>query len=121
MKVKKKPMLFAIDGAHVNAVAQGTQEKSGKTRWKRPLRWKLAALRSVENNPDREVFTKVFDVVRGSRRDEHQVAGLEVATLTVVYQDAAAADDDVDLVLCMRSLSVRRCRERKFYVQGAAP
>src|SRR5262245_55648470 len=56
----------------------------------------------------------------GARGHEEAVAGLEWIALVVVKEDALAPDDDVDLVLLVRSLSVRRHGKGKLHVQRTA-
>jgi hypothetical protein len=75
---------------------------------------------AVEDNPYGEVLGEVLETVLGSSSDEHNVAGLECISLALVPQDSSAAHDKVDLVLCMRSLLVRRHRERELEGEAAA-
>ena len=80
----------------------------------------LAPLRAVKDNPHGEVLGKVLEMMLGSRGHEHKVAWLEWVPLAVVKQEASAANDDINLVLCVRGLLVWRHGERELYVKGAA-
>jgi hypothetical protein len=51
---------------------------------------------------------------------EQKVAGLEWVPLAIVKQNASAANDDVNLVLCVRRLFIRARGRREFYVGAAA-
>jgi hypothetical protein len=83
------------------------------------LYWDLTATGAVEYNPHGEVLGKVLETMLGSRSHEQKVACLERVPLAIVTEDASAADDDVDLVLCVRSLLVRGHRKGELYVKGA--
>ena len=55
----------------------------------------------------------------GSGSDEQEVARLERFPLAIVNENTTTANDDVDLILPVRCLLVRRHRERELYVKGA--
>jgi len=80
----------------------------------------LAARGAIEDHPHGEVLSKVLEPMLDSRCYEQQVARLEGMPLAVVKEDAAAADDDVELVLGVRRLLIRGYRKRELYVQGTA-
>jgi hypothetical protein len=80
----------------------------------------LTAGGAVEDNPHGEVHGEVLKMRLSYRSREQKVACLKRVPRAAVRQDASAADDDVDLVLRMRSLLVRRHREGEFYIKGAA-
>jgi hypothetical protein len=84
------------------------------------LCWDLATTGAIEDNPHGEVLGKVLETMLGSRSHEQKVACLEWVPLAIVKEDTSAADDDVDLVLCVRNLLVRGHREGEFYIKGAA-
>lgn len=58
-------------------------------------------------------------MVLRSSGHEQEVTSLEGVSLAVVNQDASAADDDLDLVPCVRSLLVRRHGEGKLHAYVA--
>src|SRR5206468_12751964 len=86
-----------------------------------PSDWQLASRRTVEDHPDGEVLAEILEPVRGSGGDEEAIAGLECLALAVVKQDASAAEDDVDLVLCVGRLLVGRQRPGELYVETTVP
>jgi len=95
-------------------------EPQGQTLRRAGLCRDLTARGPVEDNPHGEVLGKVLKTMLGSRSHEQKVACLKRVLRAVVNQDASAADDDVDLVLLMRSLPVRRHGEGEFYIKCAA-
>src|SRR5262249_7707159 len=80
----------------------------------------LAAAGPVEDPPHQEVVAKIFKPMVGPGGHEKEVAGLEGVPLAIVKQDATAANDDVDLVLCVRRLLIRARRRPEDDVEGAA-
>lgn len=50
----------------------------------RALRWDLASVRAVEDNPHSEVLGKIFEPVLGACGHEDKVAGLERVPLATV-------------------------------------
>src|SRR5262245_25020384 len=80
----------------------------------------FAAGRPVEDHPDGEVVGEILEPVLGTGGDEHHIARPERIAPAIVEQDAAPADDRVDLVLVVRRLPVRVHRQRQLQVQRAA-
>ena len=68
----------------------------------RPLFRNLATGRPIKDAPQGEFVGEVLVMMLGSRSNEQQIAQLERVALAVVHKNAPAANDDVDLVLCMR-------------------
>jgi hypothetical protein len=79
----------------------------------------LTAFSAVEDAPYRKVFGERFESVLDSRGDEQQIACFEGVALAIMEENASATNDDVDFVLRMWSLFVRRHGEGKLYVAGA--
>ena len=88
------------------------------TRWS--VRRHLTILSTIENAPYRKVFTKGFESVLDSRSHEQKVACFERISLPVVKENASAPNNDVDFVLGVRDLFVRRDGERELHVARAA-
>jgi hypothetical protein len=83
------------------------------------LYWDLATMRAVKYTPQRKVLGNVLELMLGPRSHEQKVAWLEPVPLAVVNEYSSAANDEVNLVLCMRRLPVRAQREAKGYVKSA--
>src|SRR5436190_10223108 len=77
----------------------------------------LAAGRTVEDPPQREVGREILVMMRHAGRDEQQIAGLERIPPVPMHEDAAAANYCIDLILRVRRLFVRRHRNRKLHVE----
>jgi hypothetical protein len=58
----------------------------------------------VEHAPQHEIATEIFVVMLAASRDEQQVARFKRASLAIVDENAAAADDDMELV-CVEATS----------------
>src|SRR5262249_29799317 len=87
------------------------------------LRRNLATTGAVEDDPHGEVLGKVLEAMLGSRSHEQEIARPERVPLAVMKEDAAAADDNVNLVLGVRRRRPRERRkatEREHGLQGAA-
>ena len=69
------------------------------------LGW-LAAIGSVEHDPDREVVREVLESVRDTGGDEQQISRRDRLSRRPVEERAAAGGDDVDLVALVRALWV---------------
>src|SRR4029450_2884862 len=74
---------------------------------------------AIEYSPHEQVVAEVFEVMVDSGGYEEKVTRLERISHAIVEQDASTADDDVDLVLCMRRLFVGACRRRELHVERA--
>jgi len=83
------------------------------------LCWDLATMRAVKYTPQGEVLGNVLELMLGPRSHEQEVAGLEPVPLAVVNEYSSAANDEVNLVLCMRRLLARAQREAKGYIKSA--
>jgi hypothetical protein len=79
----------------------------------------LTAFSAVKDAPYRKVLGKRFESVLDSCGNEQQVACFEGITLSVMEENASATNDDVDLVLRMWGLFVRRHGEGELYIAGA--
>jgi hypothetical protein len=80
----------------------------------------LTALSPIENAPQCKVFSERFESVLYSRSHEQEVTGFKRILLPVVQEDAPAPNNDVDLVLDVRSLLVWRDGARELHVARAA-
>jgi hypothetical protein len=89
--------------------------------WSGTLGWDLASTGAVENNPHNQVIAEGFESMLGSGGHEQKVAWLEWVPLAIVKQNPSAANDNVNLVLCVRRLLIRTGGRREFYFEGAAP
>jgi hypothetical protein len=74
----------------------------------------------MEDDPHSEVLGEVLEPVLGSCGYEDKVPGFKRMSAAIVKEDAAAAHDNVDLVLCMGSLAVRGHGQRKQHPDRAA-
>jgi len=61
----------------------------------------------MEDPPDREVRTEVFELVLDACGYEREVTRIHALSFAQVHEDAVAAHDDVDLVLLVRRLPLR--------------
>src|SRR5580692_9374930 len=77
-------------------------------------------MRAVKYTPQSDVLGNVLELMLDPRSDEQEVARLEPVSLAVVNEYSSAANDEVNLVLCMRRLLVRAQGEAKGYVESAA-
>jgi hypothetical protein len=55
----------------------------------------------------------------GPGSDKQEIARLEPIPLAVVDENSSTANDDVEFVLRVGRLLIRRHRERELYVKGA--
>jgi hypothetical protein len=83
------------------------------------LCWDLATMRAVKYTPQGDVLGNVLELMLDPRSDEQEVARLEPVSLAVVNEYSSAANDEVNLVPCMRRLLARAQREAKGYVESA--
>ena len=84
----------------------------------------LPSARSIEQDPNSEIITELFEVMLNSRRHKEQISCLECVTIPIMKEDTATSYDNIQLVLLMGSLSVRARRKpskRELCVKGAPP
>jgi hypothetical protein len=74
---------------------------------------------TVKYTPQGEILGNVLELMLGTRGHEQEVAGFEPIPLSVVNEHSSAANDEVNLVLCVRRLLARGQRETKGYVKSA--
>src|SRR5215469_18525218 len=65
-------------------------------------------LYAVKHHPHFQIVAAVFEAMLDAAADKHQISGLECVGLTVMDQNAPAADDNVDFVLLVRTHWRRR-------------
>ena len=65
----------------------------------------------VEYSPQGEILGEVLVVMLSPRSDEQKLARLERVPLAIVNENTSTANDDVDLILRVGRLLVRRHRE----------
>jgi hypothetical protein len=78
-------------------------------------------MRAVKYTPQGQIVGSVLELMLDPCSHEQEVACLEPVPLAVVNQYSSAANDEVNLVLCMRRLLARAQREAKRYVKSATP
>ena len=91
------------------------------TRLVRQRSWDLAALGTVKYTPYRKILGSVLELMLDPRSHELKVAGLKHVPFAIVNEHSSAANDEVNLVLCVRRLRARTCGEGKGYIQRATP
>jgi hypothetical protein len=83
--------------------------------------WDLATMGAVKYAPQGQIVISVLELMLGPRSHEQDVAWLERVPLVVVNEHSPAANDEVNLVLCVRRLLARAQREGKGYVKRTTP
>jgi hypothetical protein len=77
----------------------------------------LAAFRSIEKDPDREIITEVFKAMFDARGREQGIVGRESLACSGANELAAALRHDVDLITRMRGLRVVAARRVQLHNQ----
>ena len=83
--------------------------------------WDLAALGTVKYTPYRKILGSVLELMLDPGSHEQKVAGLKHVPFAIVNEHSSAANDEVNLVLCVRRLRARAHREQESHIQRATP
>lgn len=79
----------------------------------------FATIVAIKYPPHGKVLDHVVELVLDPGSHEEEVARFEPVLLAVMNEHSPAANDEVNLVLCMRRLLFRNESEGKGYVKGA--
>jgi hypothetical protein len=83
--------------------------------------WDLAAFGTIKHPPYRGVLGNILELMLGSRSHEQEIARLKRVPPPIVQKHSPAANDEVDLILCVWRLRARAHRKGKCHIQGATP
>jgi len=81
----------------------------------------LAALGTVKYTPHREILGKVLELMLDSRSHEEEVARLKRVPFAIMNKQPSTANDEVNLILCVRRLPARVHRDGEGYIQRTPP
>jgi hypothetical protein len=71
---------------------------------------RFASFRTVKENPESEIVTKILEPVWHFRFNKNKIAGTDRTAFVPAQEIAATSDDDINLVARVWSLQVRAAR-----------
>lgn len=77
---------------------------------------RLASFRTVKENPESEIVTKVLEVMWHLRFNKNEIAGTDWAAFVPVQEVAATSDHYVNLIARVWSLQIRTARRIKLHL-----
>src|SRR6185436_815596 len=81
----------------------------------------LASLRTVEEDPDRQIVRESFEPVHRPGRCEQEITGTKGLPFAVTEEPARSADDDVNLVSSVRVLRIDAARGVYLHLERLVP
>jgi hypothetical protein len=79
---------------------------------------RFASFRTVKENPEGEIVTKILEPVWHLCFNKNEVAGTDGAAFVPAQEVAATSDDDINLIARMWSLQIRTTRCIKLDLQA---